>query len=684
MSKTSTQPQRQPSIRSRLLNWLEEPRSFVFSQVLFLKLLTIIYLIAFTSLYVQIPGLYGRDGILPAKRWLDLVGNTHGTNKVDILPTLLWYSEKILSYIPLPEALQSFEATENFMHILCLFNIVLCLAILVFGTRLLSFWSFLTLWGSYLSLYQVGQTFLSFQWDVFLLETGFLAIFYCPAERDGKLYSDEVSIAMRELLRWLFFRFMFSSGVVKLTSNDPTWWSLTTLDWHFQSQPIPNPVARVFHFLPRTILKFGVVFTYLVEIFHPFAFYIPVSVVRHFLTIFQIIFQLLIILTGNYNFFNLLTIVVSLPLFDDDFLLLYTPKPILWLAGLPYDVEKYKRVKKSSGFPYISTIVLTLLCFGLPLYLYFPWDYLVQGKINFDMRFIKETIINGPFLTYCVYMVIIMYLAEYFRYSVAERHRVTTFIQKIIRGFKFTFVTMFAGYVFLTTIYSFYNSIGARIENTLIPKIVPEMCYKTSQNFHITSGYGVFRTMTGVGGRPEIIIEGSMDGKNWEEYEFFYKPGNVSRMDPQVAPHQPRVDWQMWFAALSDINHQQWLANMLARIFSNSSSVLSLLEKNPFPERPPTYLRISKYKYFFEPFDSKSGSWWRRVREGDYLPAIRAEDMQRPLQQIKFAPIKLSEYPINPMQSIPIIPIILTVLLLNIFNTIRLLRKLENKKPIIA
>ena len=674
------------SLKFTLLTMIFGKRSFVFSQILFLKMLALTYLVAYTSLYVQIPGLYGGDGILPAKRWLDIVEKTQGTNKVRILPTLLWYSKQALAYIPLPASLQSLDPTENFIHILCLVNIVLCVSVLVAGTRFLSFWTFLTLWISYLSVYQVGQKFLGFQWDGFLLEAGFLSIFYCPVEREGVLFSDEISIAIRELLKWLFFRFMFSSGVVKLTSNDATWWNLSTLDWHFQSQPIPNPVARYAHFLPKFLHKIGVVQTYIIEIFHPLMFYIPIPRLRHFLTVLQILFQTQIILTGNYNFFNLLTIAVAIPMFDDQALLLYTPRPLLWFLGISnYDVETLKKPRESPRLRLLWILVLTIITIICPLLIYFPMGFIAKGKINFNLEYLKEKIVNSAYLTYCVYMVGIMYIVEYLRHTIAESPTGRKPIKKAVSILKFTFAAFFAGYIFLATLFSFYNSIGARLENTRIDTGLCKSCYDSSKQFRITSGYGVFRSMTGIGGRPEIIIEGSMDANTWKEYEFFYKPGNVSRKCPWVAPHQPRVDWQMWFAALSDINHgQEWLVNMMARIFSNSSSVLSLIEKNPFPDGPPSYLRIRQYKYFYEPLNSTNGNWWRRVLQKDetnkekfYLPAIRGEDMKQVLEEIKFEKVQLSKYPINPMQDIPIIHIIVTLLIVNVIKTRQQLNKFE-------
>ena len=107
--------------------------------------------------------------------------------------------------------------------------------------------------------------------------------------------------------------------------------------------------------------------------------------------------------------------------------------------------------------------------------------------------------------------------------------------------------------------------------------------------FGITSTYGLFATMTTA--RPEIIVEGSIDGVTWLEYEFKYKPGRLNRRPPWVAPHQPRLDWQMWFAALGSYTDNVWFLNFLARLLQDDAAVLALIEHNPFPDGPPRLVR---------------------------------------------------------------------------------------------
>ncbi|KAH9500468.1 Lipase maturation factor 2 [Bulinus truncatus] len=152
--------------------------------------------------------------------------------------------------------------------------------------------------------------------------------------------------------------------------------------------------------------------------------------------------------------------------------------------------------------------------------------------------------------------------------------------------------------------------------------------------FQITSSYGLFRTMTGVGGRPELIVEGHATSKSaedgWIPYEFLYKPGNVSQCTPVVAPHQPRLDWQMWFAALSNYQNNPWFLNLVYRLLQNQPDVLELLGPNPFPDKPPQYIRATLYHYHYtSPRDcqaKKKCGWWKRERKAEYLPPLSKTD----------------------------------------------------------
>jgi hypothetical protein len=130
------------------------------------------------------------------------------------------------------------------------------------------------------------------------------------------------------------------------------------------------------------------------------------------------------------------------------------------------------------------------------------------------------------------------------------------------------------------------------------------------------NGYGLFRVMTTE--RPELVLEGSRDGRRWEEYEFRYKPGSVTRRPAFVEPYHPRLDWQMWFAALDPAASYEWLQTLGDRLRSGTPEVLALLGRNPFPGAPPTYVRLVQYDYrFSNPEERKrTHAWWVRTQVG--------------------------------------------------------------------
>jgi hypothetical protein len=147
-------------------------------------------------------------------------------------------------------------------------------------------------------------------------------------------------------------------------------------------------------------------------------------------------------------------------------------------------------------------------------------------------------------------------------------------------------------------------------------------------SFRSVNAYGLFAVMTTT--RPEIVVEGSDDGTNWIEYEFKYKAGDLHRRPPWVAPHQPRLDWQMWFAALGGFEEERWFQDFCVRLLENDSEVLSLIARNPFPAHAPKYLRALLYRYRFSTAEARrrDGVWWTRELVGDYSPVLSLQDRQ--------------------------------------------------------
>src|SRR5438552_8920882 len=292
----------------------------------FLRALGTIYLIAFVSLWVQVDGLVGSDGMSPATQFLPAVRAQIGPDAYSLLPTLCWFGQ-----------------SDAFLHCLCGSGVLFSL-LLIFGIAPAI--SLVALFVLYLSLTIAGQIFFNFQWDVLLLEAGFLSIFFAPWRLWPRRFSVEavvpaankfhppgdmpatalatpsrqqeppVSRAGLFLLKLLLFTLMLMSGVVKLTSGDGSWWNLTALDYHYWSQPLPTVFGWLADKSPEWFKHFSVAFCLVVEIIVPFFIWAPrrLRLIAAGLLMFL---QLAIAITGNYCFFNLLTIALCLLLIDD-------------------------------------------------------------------------------------------------------------------------------------------------------------------------------------------------------------------------------------------------------------------------------------------------------------------------------------------------------------------------------
>jgi hypothetical protein len=146
--------------------------------------------------------------------------------------------------------------------------------------------------------------------------------------------------------------------------------------------------------------------------------------------------------------------------------------------------------------------------------------------------------------------------------------------------------------------------------------------YELVQPFRTVNPYGLFAVMTTR--RLEIEVEGGDDGVHWRPYAFRWKPGDPRRRPAFVPGHMPRLDWQMWFAALEPDRPAPWFLGFARRLLSGSRPVLGLLDGDPFPERPPRLLRASLYQYRFTDAAGRraTGAWWSREYVGEYLPPV--------------------------------------------------------------
>jgi lipase maturation factor 1 len=263
---------------------------------LYLRGLGLIYLIAFLSLWAQIDGLIGSKGLLPVRDYLDVVRRIDPRPYAHY-PTLVWLSP-----------------TDGFLLALCVAGVVLSLLVI---TGIAQAPALALLWVCYLSLTIAGQDFLSFQWDILLLEAGLISVFFAPLQLGPRLVRQpEPSPVVRWLLWWLLFRLMFLSGVVKLTYGDPSWWNGTAMNFHYLTQPLPTWTSWYAYQLPPWMQFVSVWGMFAVEVGAPLL--IPFGTwPRRLAFVLFVAFQLLITATGNYGFFNLLTIVLCIPLLDD-------------------------------------------------------------------------------------------------------------------------------------------------------------------------------------------------------------------------------------------------------------------------------------------------------------------------------------------------------------------------------
>lgn len=470
---------------------------------IFPRILAIIYLIAFLSFWSQAIGLIGSKGILPVQTTLETIRNQIGMERYYWFPTIFWLNQ------------------SNFLiHLVCLTGVVLSILFLLGISE--TFFSFV-LWFLYLSIATVSLDFLSFQWDVLLLETGFLT-FFLSIKPHSKI--------IRFLFKWLAFRLMFSSGICKLISGDAAWHSFSALAYHYETQPLPVWTSWYMHQLPVWIHKFSALAMFLVELVLPIFFFAPRRA-RHFAVLGSIFLQVLIMATGNYGFFNLLSISLCFLLLDDEWMSSViarrsrsnlTDAGLLRPSGTRNDKFRWKTylVRSVSVFIFIISLVPFLTRIG--------WG----------------SMISGPFRS----------------------------------------------------------------------------VYSLTTPFNLVNNYGLFAMMTTL--RSEIIVEGSQDGVVWSEYEFRYKPGDLKRKPKFVEPHQPRLDWQMWFAALGTYRQNPWFVNFCVRLLQGEKSVFGLIERNPFPESPPKFIRATIYEYHFSDWKTKkqTGQWWNREPQGLYCPVM--------------------------------------------------------------
>ena len=486
-----------------------DARGYWIARLVLLRGLGLVCLIAFLVALNQFRALCGARGLLPA------------TNFMKQIP----YRQSPSLFYLFPQDLAFTLAAWAGVVLSCL---VLTGISDQYGTWLsMLIWALL--WVLYMSFVNVGQTFYSFGWESILLEAMFFAIFF----GSSRTTPQQIPIW---LMRWLLFRVMFGAGLIKLR-GDPCWRDLTCLNWYFETQPMPNPLSWYFHWAPAWIHQGGVLFNHFVELIVPFGFFLP-QPVASIAGIVTIVFQLVLLASGNLSWLNLITIVLAFSTIDD-------------------------RI----------------------------WS------------------------------------------SVLHLHSVQTLAP--VRG-------------------EVYAQIGvaALVVVMSIPVVVNMLSARQMMNFdynplHLVGTYGAFGSIT----RPryEIAVEGTQDAvltsaTQWRIYQFKGKPTDPAYTPQQIAPYHLRLDWLMWFAAMSDYQDYPWFVNFMAKLLEGDSATLGLLRYNPFPAHPPRYVRALLYEYqFTTPEEHQtSHAWWKRKLIRTYFPAISLDNpgLQRVLRDEGWLPAR--------------------------------------------
>ena len=485
------------------------PTTYWLTRFLILRLLGVVYLVAFLILARQGLPLVGRDGLLPADAYLARLVTHFGSRGAAALqmPSLFWLGISdwaLLGGAWLGAALAA-------------------LVVAGFANALL----LLLLWALYMSYVHVGQDWYGYGWEIQLLETGFLAVFLCPLLDARPFPRRPPPAPVVWLFRWLIVRIMLGAGLIKLR-GDPCWRDLTCLYYHYETQPLPNPLSRWLHFRPHWFQQAGVLFNHLAELVAPWGVVWP-RVTRLAAGGVMLAFQLTLVLSGNLSFLNWLTIIPILSCFDDGLLRHVLPRRLVLRA------ERAAAAAVPSRAQSVVTAALVLVVAGLSI---------------------------------------------------------------------------------------------APIRNLLSPG---QRMNTSFDRLALVNTYGAFGSVGRL--RPEIVFEGTRaespdDEGGWRAYEFPCKPGHLLRRPCVAAPYQYRLDWQIWFAAMSAAERYPWTLHLVWKLLHNDRAALSLLANDPFPGEPPRWIRARLYRYEFAPEDDPSGAWWKRTLVGEWLPPLSVDDQR--------------------------------------------------------
>jgi Lipase maturation factor len=466
-----------------------------------------VYAVAFLAAAKQIVPLIGSHGLTPLDLYFSRIHDALGSDAAGFirLPSLFWFAHS--------DAILQTTAWIGF--------ILACIVVAGYANAILM----TLLWILYMSFVHVGQDWYGYGWEIQTIETGFLTIFLCPLIDGRPFPKSEPPRVIFWLFRWLIFRIMLGSALIKL-HGDSCWRDLTALYYHFETQPIPGPLSRAICFLPHWALKVGVLFNFLAELIAPwFAFYPRTA--RHVAGVIFTLFQLTLIASGNLSFLNWLTIIPALACFDDSF----------WSKLFPHAFVQHAIMAAKSAVPGV--------------------------------------------------------LAQ----------RVAWVVAAII------------------VVLSFWP-----VANMLSPGQVMNTSFDP---LDLVNTYGAFGSVGRV--RYNVVFEGTNakmpdDNAKWREYPYRALPVALDKRPVQIAPYQPRLDWQMWFASMATPQDYSWTLHLVWKLLHNDPAALGLFGGNPFPDKPPRYVRAVLYTYSFVKPGNPQGLWWNRQEQGLWLPPLSVDN----------------------------------------------------------
>uniref|UniRef100_A0A7N6ATB9 Lipase maturation factor n=1 Tax=Anabas testudineus TaxID=64144 RepID=A0A7N6ATB9_ANATE len=494
------------------------------TRIVLLRAVAFIYFVGFAVAYNQNKQLIGEHGLMPCKSYLNsvkrYVGGKIGLAALAYTPSILWFLDWSDMDANLDGVALVGMALSGFVLVTGMANMVIMV----------------TLWVLYHSLVNVGQ--------LQLLETGFLAIFLCPVWSLSQVPRRcPPPLICIWTFRWLIVRIMLGAGLIKIR-GDKCWRDLTCMDYHYETQPVPNPISYYMHRSPWWFHRFETLSNHFIELIVPFFTFLGRRMCMVNGAI-QILFQVVLIVSGNLSFLNWLTIVPSLACFDDASLgFLFgsgggAKKAVLEIQS---DDAAGRTPKPTKGM-------------------------LIRRVVNISL---------GVLIAYLSVPVVLNLLSS------------------------------------------------RQVMNTSFDPL------------RIVNTYGAFGSITKE--RTEVIFQGthSLDPKDpeavWEEYQFLCKPGDVYRRPCLISPYHYRLDWLMWFAAFQTYEQSEWVIHIAGRLLSNDSTVLSLLDHNPFQgKKPPRWVRGEHFKYKYSQPGSTSaaqGKWWLRKRIGPYFPPVDLEGLR--------------------------------------------------------